>query len=105
VQSLHNAHTKLAFLRRFADDPAAFVQTWLASQARDLDGVLGGAEAAVLGPGGAAPGALPEDGGAGRRVRAEELRRADFFRLPWVEEAVAVQEGMRLARLQQGQQQ
>ena len=33
----------------------------------------------------------------GATVRQEDLKRAEFFRLPWVEEAVAVQEGMRLA--------
>jgi SWI/SNF-related matrix-associated actin-dependent regulator of chromatin subfamily D len=98
AQSIQNAQTKLTFLRSFADDPAEFIDTWLASQARDLDAVLGGSEAAVLGPGG--HGGLAEDtSGNVRRVRAEELRRSDFFRLPWVEEAVAVQEGMRLARL------
>jgi SWI/SNF-related matrix-associated actin-dependent regulator of chromatin subfamily D len=98
AQSIQNAQTKLTFLRSFADDPAAFIDTWLASQARDLDAVLGGSEAAVLGPGG--HGGLAEDlGGNVRRVRAEELRRSEFFQLPWVEEAVAVQEGMRLARL------
>jgi SWI/SNF-related matrix-associated actin-dependent regulator of chromatin subfamily D len=33
----------------------------------------------------------------GATVRAEELRRSEFFTLPWVEEAVAVQEGFRQA--------
>lgn len=33
----------------------------------------------------------------GLTVREEELRRSEFFRLPWVEEAVAVQEGLRMA--------
>ena len=79
VQSLTNAHTKRQFLRAFADDPRAFVQTWLASQARDLESVLGSG---------------PSEGAT---VRQEDLKRAEFFRLPWVEEAVAVQEGMRLA--------
>jgi SWI/SNF-related matrix-associated actin-dependent regulator of chromatin subfamily D len=89
----------LTFLRSFADDPAQFIDTWLASQSRDLDALLGASEAAVLGPGG--HGGLAEDTTAGniRRVRAEELKRSEFFRMPWVEEAVALQEGMRLARL------
>ncbi|KAH7924416.1 SWI/SNF complex 60 kDa subunit [Leucogyrophana mollusca] len=79
AQSLHNSHTKRLFLQEFANDPAQFIQTWLASQSRDLESVLGSG---------------PSEGAT---IRAEELRRSDFFRLPWVEEAVAVQEGMRLA--------
>ncbi|EPQ55665.1 hypothetical protein GLOTRDRAFT_138501 [Gloeophyllum trabeum ATCC 11539] len=79
VQSLHNSHIKRTFLRSFAKDPAEFVQTWLASQSRDLESVLGSG---------------PSEGAT---VRQEELKRSEFFRLPWVEEAVAVQEGMRLA--------
>ncbi|KZT25067.1 SWI/SNF complex protein [Neolentinus lepideus HHB14362 ss-1] len=79
VQSLHNAHIKRTFLRSFASGPAEFVQTWLASQSRDLESILGSG---------------PSEGAT---VRQEELKRSEFFRLPWVEEAVAVQEGMRLA--------
>ncbi|KIJ64303.1 hypothetical protein HYDPIDRAFT_112289 [Hydnomerulius pinastri MD-312] len=82
AQSLHNSHTKRVFLQSFADDPAKFVQTWLESQSRDLESILGSG---------------PSEGAT---VRAEELRRSDFFRLPWVEEAVAIQEGMRLASKQ-----
>ncbi|KAG2137476.1 BAR-domain-containing protein [Suillus clintonianus] len=70
-QSLHNSHTKRQFLQSFANDPANFIQTWLASQSRDLESVLGSG---------------PSEGAT---IRAEELRRSDFFRLPWVEEAVA----------------
>lgn len=79
AQSLNNAHLKRTFLRAFADDPANFIQTWLASQSRDLEAVLGSG---------------PSEGAS---VRQEDLKRSEFFRLPWVEEAVAVQEGMRLA--------
>ncbi|PIL26284.1 hypothetical protein GSI_12040 [Ganoderma sinense ZZ0214-1] len=79
VQSLNNAHMKRAFLRAFADDPRGFIQTWLASQSRDLESVLGSG---------------PSEGAT---VRQEDLKRSEFFRLPWVEEAVAIQEGMRLA--------
>ncbi|TFK47128.1 SWI/SNF complex protein [Heliocybe sulcata] len=79
VQSLHNSHIKRTFLRSFANNPAEFIQTWLASQSRDLESVLGSG---------------PSEGAT---VRQEELKRSEFFRLPWVEEAVAVQEGMRLA--------
>ena len=79
VQSLNNAHTKRQFLRGFADDPRGFIQTWLASQSRDLESVLGSG---------------PSEGAT---VRQEDLKRSEYFRLPWVEEAVAIQEGMRLA--------
>ncbi|PCH42853.1 SWI/SNF complex 60 kDa subunit [Wolfiporia cocos MD-104 SS10] len=79
VQSLNNAHLKRTFLRAFADDPQMFITTWLASQSRDLESVLGSG---------------PSEGAT---VRQEDLRRSEFFRLPWVEEAVAVQDGLRLA--------
>lgn len=109
---MHNSQQKLAFLRSFSSDPAEFIQTWLASQARDLDGVLGTSENAVLGPGGGLLGggsiggagsaseAQALEDAAGRKVRPEELRRSEFFKLPWVEEAVAIQEGLRVAELQ-----
>jgi SWI/SNF-related matrix-associated actin-dependent regulator of chromatin subfamily D len=70
---------KRTFLDAFAQDPAGFIQKWLESQSRDLETVLGSG---------------PSEGAT---VRAEDLKRSDFFRLPWVEEAVAVQEGMRIA--------
>lgn len=79
AQSLHNSHLKRTFLQSFSSDPAQFIQTWLESQSRDLESVLGS------GP------------SEGMTVRQEELKRSEFFRLPWVEEAVAIQEGMRLA--------
>ncbi|KAI0776606.1 SWI/SNF complex 60 kDa subunit [Trametes elegans] len=79
IQSLNNAHMKRTFLRAFADDPRRFIQTWLASQSRDLESVL------ASGP------------SEGATIRQEDLKRTEFFRLPWVEEAVAIQEGMRLA--------
>ncbi|KAJ3743180.1 SWI/SNF complex 60 kDa subunit [Lentinula detonsa] len=79
AQSLHNSHLKRTFLQSFANDPAKFIQTWLESQSRDLESVLGAGAS------------------EGLTLRQEELRRSEFFRLPWVEEAVAVQEGLRLA--------
>ncbi|CCM01680.1 uncharacterized protein FIBRA_03744 [Fibroporia radiculosa] len=79
VQSLHNAHLKRNFLHAFAENPREFIQHWLASQSRDLENVLGSG---------------PSEGAT---LRQEDLRRSEFFRLPWVEEAVAVQEGLRLA--------
>ncbi|KAF5375399.1 hypothetical protein D9615_007956 [Tricholomella constricta] len=79
AQSLHNSHLKRTFLQSFASNPAGFIQTWLESQSRDLESVLGS------GP------------SEGMTVRQEELKRSEFFRLPWVDEAVAIQEGLRLA--------
>ncbi|TFK97535.1 SWI/SNF complex 60 kDa subunit [Pterulicium gracile] len=78
AQSLSNAHLKRTFLTSFADDPSTFIQTWLESQSRDLETVLG---------------CGPNDGAT---LRMEDLRRSEYFRLPWVEEAIAVQEGMRV---------
>ncbi|KAJ7208464.1 SWI/SNF complex 60 kDa subunit [Mycena rebaudengoi] len=41
AQSLHNSHLKRTFLWSFARDPAQIIQTWLESQFRDLETVLG----------------------------------------------------------------
>jgi SWI/SNF-related matrix-associated actin-dependent regulator of chromatin subfamily D len=78
-QSLHNAHLKRTFLTSFAEDPAKFIQQWLESQSRDLETVLG---------------CGPSDGAT---LRTEDLRRSEYFRLPWVEEAIAIQEGLRIS--------
>ncbi|KAF8588121.1 SWI/SNF complex 60 kDa subunit [Ramaria rubella] len=83
AQSIRSSKTKLDFLNAFAADPRAFVQTWLASQSRDLDVVLGN-----------------EQG-----VREEDLKNSQFFGMPWVDDAVSVQEGLRVTnalRAQQG---
>ncbi|KAJ7715169.1 SWI/SNF complex protein [Mycena olivaceomarginata] len=79
LAKLDDEHLKRTFLQSFARDPAQFIQTWLESQSRDLETVLGSG---------------PTDG---LTIRQEELKRSEFFRLPWVEEAVSVQEGVRLA--------
>lgn len=79
AQQVRNSQLKRTFLSSFAEDPADFIQNWLESQSRDLESVLGS------GP------------SEGLTVREEELKRSEFFRLPWVEEAVAVQEGLRMA--------
>lgn len=68
AQSLQNSYIKRTFLESFARDPAKFIQTWLESQSRDLETVLGSG---------------PTEG---MTVRQEDLRRSEFFRLPWVEE-------------------
>jgi SWI/SNF-related matrix-associated actin-dependent regulator of chromatin subfamily D len=33
----------------------------------------------------------------GATIRKEDLSRSEFFRMPWVEEAVAIWDGMRIA--------
>lgn len=62
AQAVRNAKQKRDFLLQFSEDPAKFVETWLASQSRDLEVILG------------------NDHG----VKDEDLKRSDFFRLPWV---------------------
>ncbi|KAF5329771.1 hypothetical protein D9619_009133 [Psilocybe cf. subviscida] len=79
AQSLHNSHMKRTFLESFAKDPAQFIQTWLESQSRDLESIMSSG---------------PYEG---QTLRQEELKRSEFFQLPWVEEAIAIQEGTRLA--------
>lgn len=59
---------KRTFLESFANDPAQFIQTWLESQSRDLESILGSG---------------PTEG---MTLRQEELKRSEFFQLPWVEE-------------------
>lgn len=54
----------------YSKDPANFINRWLASQARDLDAILG-RQIGVSG----------ENGG---NVREEDLRRTDIFKMPWV---------------------
>lgn len=66
-------------MQSFADDPAVFINTYLQSQSRDLESMLGSG---------------PSEGAT---VRREDLQRSEYFRMPWVEEAVAIWEGMRLA--------
>ena len=68
VQSLHNSHLKRTFLESFANDPVKLIHTWLESQSRDLESILGSG---------------PSEGAT---IRTEELKRTEFFRLPWVEE-------------------
>ena len=81
---MHASILKRQFLQAFADDPAGFIQNFLESQSRDLESMLGSG---------------PSEGAT---IRKEDLQRSEYFRMPWVEEAVAVWDGMRLAsRLQQ----
>ena len=71
---MRNHATTRDFLASFARDPHGHIRTWLASQARDLDAILG---TTALGPAGAVTG-----------LGAEEMRRAETFKGNWVEEAV-----------------
>ncbi|KAI0312225.1 SWI/SNF complex subunit [Amylostereum chailletii] len=79
VQSMHSSMLKRQFLQAFADNPASFIRTYLESQSRDLESILGSG---------------PSEGAT---IRKEDLQRSEYFRMPWVEEAVAVWDGMRLA--------
>ncbi|KAI0060153.1 BAR-domain-containing protein [Artomyces pyxidatus] len=79
TQSLQSSVLKRQFLHSFADEPATFIQSYLQSQSRDLESILGSG---------------PTEGAT---IRREDLQRSEFFRMPWVEEAVAVWDGMRIA--------
>ncbi|KAI9638968.1 putative chromatin remodeling-related protein [Dioszegia hungarica] len=72
---------KRDFLESFSTNPQAFIQNWLAVQARDLDQMLG----YQIGAG--------PNGGS---VTEEDLRRSDMFTLPWVDEAITVHEASRM---------
>nr|ODN80287.1 hypothetical protein L203_05875 [Cryptococcus depauperatus CBS 7841] len=73
---------KKEFLESFAASPQAFINNWLAAQARDLDQMLG-----------YQIGQASVNGGS---VREEDLRRSDLFTMPWVDEAITVHESMRM---------
>ncbi|KZS95948.1 SWI/SNF complex 60 kDa subunit [Sistotremastrum niveocremeum HHB9708] len=75
AQSIRNAKLKKEFMNALSANPQTFIQDWLASQSRDLDLVLGN-----------------EQG-----VREDDLKNSEFFRLPWIDEAVSIQEGLRVA--------
>ncbi|WFD33103.1 non-specific serine/threonine protein kinase [Malassezia sp. CBS 17886] len=90
--TIRNRAAAKQFLSSFAADPQGHLQKWIASQARDLDTLLG-----------TSTGGRGVDGTAGgTNFSNEELRRADTFHGPWVNEAVIVAESQRLAqRLQE----
>ena len=78
-----------AAARQFAEHPQKHLQSWIASQARDLDALLG------------AQGAPGADGSIAN-FSAEEQRRASTYQGAWLDEAVVVTESQRLAeRLQE----
>lgn len=93
--TIRNRSAARQFFSTFAQDPQGHLNAWIASQARDLDTLLG---ASQTGQG--------AEGGAGSSVQfsSEEMRRADTFHGPWVNEAVIVSESQRLAERLQEQQ-
>lgn len=82
--TIRNRASARDFLANFARDPQAHLRTWIASQARDLDAILGNNP-------------TPGAGGSVSTFTAEEMRRAETFRGQWVDEAVIVNEAQRLA--------
>jgi SWI/SNF-related matrix-associated actin-dependent regulator of chromatin subfamily D len=72
---LQNHSSARDFLHTFSQDPLQHLQTWLASQSRDLDAILGAASSI--------PGA-----GVNSSLSNEEMRRADTFQGAWLDEAI-----------------
>lgn len=75
AQAIRSSKLKQEFYQALAEDPRDFINKWLESQSKDLDVILGN-----------------EHG-----VREEDLRDTEFFRQPWVDEAVSIHEGLRVA--------
>jgi hypothetical protein len=76
--SIRGAKLRRDFLAAFADSPVDFLRSWLDSQARDLDLVLGGDRASLA-------------TSAGDDVwRNEERRKAAFYTGDWVKDSVNV---------------
>lgn len=84
--AIRTSRAKRDHLAAFASNPVDFMTTFLSTQSRDLDTILGHT---------IAPLGSHTNGGD---VREEDLRRSDLFRQPWVEEAVVVHQGAKLAR-------
>lgn len=82
VQSINNSKIKRDFLLQFSQEPVDFINKWIASQARDLEVgwvVLNGLLwcwywiQVILGE---------------SKINLEEMRRHDFYKQPWIKEAV-----------------
>lgn len=82
VQSINNSKIKRDFLLQFSQEPVDFINKWIASQARDLEVgwvVLNGLLwcwywiQVILGE---------------SKINLEEMRRNDFYKQPWIKEAV-----------------
>lgn len=65
VQSINNSKIKRDFLLQFSKEPVDFINKWIASQARDLEVILGES-----------------------KINLEEMRQTDFYKQPWMKEAV-----------------
>lgn len=70
--------TKRDTLAALAADPVTFLRHWLASQAGDLDRLLAGADRGAQALGG---------------VTADHLRSAEFYRAPWLVDAINLHQG------------
>ncbi|KAG2234565.1 hypothetical protein INT48_000468 [Thamnidium elegans] len=65
VQSINNSKIKRNFLIQFSRNPIEFINKWITSQARDLEAILGET-----------------------KVNLEDVRQTNFYKQPWVKEAV-----------------
>lgn len=65
VQSINNSKIKRDFLTQFSKDPIEFTNKWIASQTKELEIILGET-----------------------KVNVEDVRQTDFYKQPWVKEAV-----------------
>jgi hypothetical protein len=65
VQSINNSKIKRDFLLQFSKEPVEFINKWIASQARDLEIILGESKANL-----------------------EEIKQTDFYKQPWMKEAI-----------------
>ncbi|KAI8994456.1 hypothetical protein BDB01DRAFT_846506, partial [Pilobolus umbonatus] len=65
IQSIDNSKVKRDYLLQFSQKPIEFINKWIASQARDLEIILGET-----------------------KVNLEDVRQTDFYKQPWVKEAV-----------------
>ncbi|CAO1631555.1 unnamed protein product [Sympodiomycopsis kandeliae] len=75
VSALQNHSSARDFLYNFSQDPLNHLKTWLASQSRDLDSILGVSSSV--------PGS-----GVNSGLSNEDLRRAETFTGTWLEEAI-----------------
>ncbi|KAJ3110293.1 SWI/SNF complex component snf12 [Nowakowskiella sp. JEL0407] len=65
IQQITISKMKRDFMKAFVDDPVGFINAWIASQSRDLEGLMGE-----------------------NHVNREEMRRSEFYNQQWVHEAV-----------------
>jgi SWI/SNF-related matrix-associated actin-dependent regulator of chromatin subfamily D len=65
VQSIHESKSKRDFMKSFSDDPVLFLNSWIGSQSRDLEVVLGDA-----------------------RLNREEVERSEFWTRDRIKESL-----------------